>query len=556
MLKIMFHIPNRSLRPVVLLTAGLCLAFIAIACSSGNGGGRQTEDLPPVIFLADKDTVGTVELYVSLNGGADIKKLSGAMILGGNVVDFKISPDGLQVAYVANQLDVTIFELFVSPVDGSAVPAAPVSGAMAGSGIATDTGNPNRYSFDWSANSQRIAYRAAQDLADAIELYTVRPDGTDNEKLHPDFIAGQNVVAFAWAPNASRVAYTANQSLLPPAAIELYTSFPSGVFNTRVSGDLVNGGNVDRFLWAPNSARIAYRADQITVDQFELFVTRPNQDLFDRVSFPLTALGDVRIDYAWAPDSSRLAYRADLVDDILLGSDKLGLFTATPEGTLGLRASGGVVPGGSFGVIAFQWAPDSSLLTYVSDQNVLDQFDLFVTTLDIVTPLPVKLSVFSAVGGDVTSSEWSPNSLRVAFIADQSVLSRSELFTGFRTGTGVPLLISNLLDTESDVENFIWSPNSTLIAYRADQNTDGVIELYTAPPTGTFINSISDTAATGGQVQQFLWEPGGAGIGYIADQDTGGRFELYLSLPDGSDGEKVSGLLVAGGSVRRFEWVP
>jgi Tol biopolymer transport system component len=240
----------------------------------------------------------------------------------------------------------------------------------------------------------------------------------------------------------------------------------------------------------------------------------------------------------------------------LFGTNKLGLFTATPEGTLGIRVSGGIIPANSLGVAAFQWAPDSSLLTYVADQNIEGQFDLFRTTPDIVTPLFVKLSQFSVIGGDVTASGWSPNSFRIAYIADQSVLGFSELFSAFRTGTGIPLLVSTLGTPESDVENFAWSPNGTLVAFRADQDFDGVIELYTAPPTGIVNNTISNVAATGGQVQQFAWEPGGAGIGYIADQDTGGQFELYLSLPDGSDGEKVSGLLVAGGSVRRFEWVP
>ena len=545
----------RYIKLIILLAAGLLLGLAVSACSSsGGGGGTPIEILPTVVFLADKQTDGTDELYASFDAGADIDKLSGAMTGGGNVVDFRISPNGLRVAYVADQRTDGVFELFVTTIDGGTPPTTPVSGTMAGSGIAPDSDNPGRYAFAWSSDSSRVAYRADQFIAGVIELFTVISNGSDNVKLHPDFIAGQNVDTFSWAPDGSRVAYLANQDDVD--AVELYTSLPTGLGNLRVSGDLVDDGNVNNFLWAPNSDWIAYLADQTTVDQFELFVTQPDQNTPEQVSFPLTALGDVRSDFDWAPDSSRLAYRADFVDDVTFGTDKLGVFTVTSAGTEAIRVSGGVIPGDATGVVAFQWAPDSSLIIYVSDQNVADQFDLFVTTSDIATPLFVKISEFAVAGGDVTNAAWSPDSIGIAYIADQNALDRLELFSAFRTGAGLPRLVSDLGLSSSDVEKFAWSPDSDLIGFRADQDIDNVIELYTAPPNGSVNYTISNTALTGGQVQQFLWEPSGAGIGFIADQDTGGKFELYLSLPDGRDSGKVSGSLVPGGDVIRFAWLP
>ena len=113
---------------------------------------------------------------------------------------------------------------------------------MAGNGIAVDPVNPGRYSFDWSSDSQRIAYRATQSRADAIELYTVRANGIENVKLHPDFTtSGQNVVDFTWAPNSTRVAYTANQRLPLPSAVELYTTRPSGIGNAQQYADCLPG---------------------------------------------------------------------------------------------------------------------------------------------------------------------------------------------------------------------------------------------------------------------------------------------------------------------------
>jgi Tol biopolymer transport system component len=548
--------PIRILRFVLLLVTGVYLGFTLSACSSGNGGGGgQTADLPPVVFLANKNDVDIVELFASLNGGEDIVTLSGAMAAGGNVVDFAISPDGLQVAYVADQRNDGTFELFVSPVDGSAPPANPVSGTMAGNGIATETDNPDRYSFAWSPDSERIAYRAAQDRAGVIELYTVRLDGTDNVKLHPDFTAGQEVETFAWAPDASRVAYMANQSSAA-APVKLYTSLPAGADNDRVSSDLEDEGNVDRFAWAPNSSRIAYRADQDTDEQFELFVTRPDNDLFvEKVSLPLTEDGNVSEYYAWAPDSSRLAYIAvSVLTPEVFRSDKPALFTVQPDGTSGLRVSGSVQTGTAFGVADFQWAPDSTQLSYVADQLVKDRFDLFVTFPNAIQ-IFTRVTNFAGLGA-VSAADWSADSDRIAYIADQNAVGFSELFAAPRSGRVLPQPVSNLVDPRSDVESFAWSPDSSLTAFRADQDAVGEFELYTAPPDGSVNNKVSNVSATGGQVQQFMWEPGGAGIGYIADQDTLAQRELYLSLPDGSEVAKVSGELVKGGGVLRFDWVP
>ncbi len=90
--------------------AKILLIMLLVSCGSGRYDGDNgtkpvidLADLQPLVFMADKDTKGTVELYVSSKAGDDIKKISGALVAGGDVVDFKISPDGKFVAYVADQ---------------------------------------------------------------------------------------------------------------------------------------------------------------------------------------------------------------------------------------------------------------------------------------------------------------------------------------------------------------------------------------------------------------------------------------------------------------------
>jgi hypothetical protein len=54
---------------------------------------------------------------------------------------------------------------------------------------------------------------------------------------------------------------------------ELFVVPITGGPATRLSGDLLNGGNVVDFAISPDSQRVIYRADQETNDQYELFAT-------------------------------------------------------------------------------------------------------------------------------------------------------------------------------------------------------------------------------------------------------------------------------------------
>ena len=82
------------------------------------------------------------------------------------------------------------------------------------------------------------------------------------------------------------------------------------------------------------------------------------------------------------------------------------MFTNTPKGgqVTNVRISGGLAPGGD--VTEFQWAPDSSGVGYIADQNTDEVFELFAS-------LPAGgdntlLSGSLVNGGDVSAFEWVP----------------------------------------------------------------------------------------------------------------------------------------------------
>ncbi len=104
--------------------------------------------------------------------------------------------------------------------------------------------------FVWSPDSGFIAYRANQDNVIIFELYVTTPDDSSNDtKVSGIPMVGDVEPIFDWSPDSARVAYRANQRTVD--TIELFTSTPDGEENDRVSGDLVSGGNVEEFKWAP-----------------------------------------------------------------------------------------------------------------------------------------------------------------------------------------------------------------------------------------------------------------------------------------------------------------
>ena len=92
-----------------------------------HGGVRAlvvTPDDAGLVYLADAEHVGTSELYaVPLDAGALPRKLSGALVAGGDVQnDFELASDGVRVVFRADALADEVFELFSAKLAGSAPP--------------------------------------------------------------------------------------------------------------------------------------------------------------------------------------------------------------------------------------------------------------------------------------------------------------------------------------------------------------------------------------------------------------------------------------------------
>ena len=317
------------------MVSGLAAAFIGllmlsltfISCGDGNGDGDGGSTgipiFPPTVFTAAKDVAGRVELYASFDDGREIIKLSADLVSGGNVVDFKISPDGIFAAYVADQKTDQVFELYVVPVDKNfGDRAVKVSGFfMAGDGIKEIS--PGDYAFEWSPDSSRVAYLADQRVAGVIELFSSEPSGSNNARLSQLPATDREVEEFKWAPDSRQIAYRADQEINDVA--DLYTTSPTELISLRITSGLGPGQQTAEFNWAPNSSRIAFIADKTAPGLFQLWTTSPNDANNVLVSGSLLNPSSEVVEFAWAPDSSLIAYIADDEND-----EVFELFTTRP----------------------------------------------------------------------------------------------------------------------------------------------------------------------------------------------------------------------------------
>jgi hypothetical protein len=531
----------------------LSLTFISCGDGNGDGDGGSTEIpiFPPTVFMAAKDVAGTVELYASFDDGREMIKLSANLVSGGNVVDFKISPDGIFAAYVADQETDQVFELYVVPVDKSAGDrAVKVSGFfMAGDGIKEIS--PGENAFAWAPDSSLVAYLADQRTAGVIELFSVLPNGTSNIRLSGNLGSDRDVVEFLWAPDSSRIVYLANQDFVN--ALELYSVLPNVTNSSqKITSGFDPGENVIDFAWAPSSQRVAFIADKNTPGLFQLWTTSSTNANNVLVS-SVTPVGDGDvIEFAWAPviGTNQIAYLADENKD-----EMFELFTTRGTDPVINLISLLQVDGSD--VTEFAWAPDSSRVGYIADRLSDDVSELF-------TNLPrggdnVKVSgdlTSDGDGGDVIDFAWAPDSALLAYSADQDTNNKFELYTSPPVSSTGNIKVSGTPMAGTGVSDFNWAPNSARLSYIADQNTADVFELFTSTPDGTVNDIVSGSLVAGGNVVEDKWAPDSSGIGYIADQDTDEVFELFASQPDGSDNTKLSGDLVVGGDVFAFEWVP
>jgi hypothetical protein len=419
-----------------------------------------------VAYVADQEIAGTWELYVSsINGAIGVKVSADPqtgregntdVIRRGDTDDdssdvVQWAPDGSRLAYIADWETNQVFELYTTTPDGNQDNVVKIS----------DTGNKDqsipwrnkRESFAWAPDFSKIAYRADSNTTTESTLYIADPTATTPSVVVSAYYGGQNVDEFAWAPNSSHLAYSTNDESLQ---VGLYTVQPEGGYVKEVSGPFYNVKlwHIGYFAWAPDSSRLAYSADQNTEGLFELYTTFPDTDGNETpVSGAITYAGlssrtvNSR-EFLWSPDSNYIAY---LSYQQSYPYSIQNLFASKADGSSNVKLS--VMDQVTF-VKKFAWSPDSSHVAYIGGQDAEGDYEIFASpiagareTTDADGGGPAsnpRLNPDLVAGGDVDINylQWSENSQRVFYYADQEIDGQVEFFSSTRDGSANNVKIS------------------------------------------------------------------------------------------------------------------
>jgi Tol biopolymer transport system component len=474
-------------------------------------------------------------------------KISGVMPDFGSVgridqcTDWLVSPDGNRVFYLAIQETAGVFELFSAPIAGGTpvkLNAPLVSG-----------GNVDQYQI--SPDSAWAVYRADQQTDWVYELYSVPAGGGAAVRLNGDLVGGGDVYyLFAISPDNQRGVYVADQDT--DEVFELYSVPIGGGTPVRLNGPLVSGGDVladYNIKISADSSRVVYRADQDTNDVFELYSVPIGGGAPIKLNGALASGGDVWEDFRISPDGSRVVYRADQQTDQVFE-----LFSVPVAGGTVVKLNG---PLAGQGVTEFKIAPNGSRVAYRADQDTDDVFELY--SAPVGGGPAVKLNGALAAGGNVNdiSFEFSPDSSRVIYQADQETDDVFELYV-VPAGGGAALKLNSPLDPNWDMSHFKISPDGAQVIYRIMQDVDPWgYETFSVPIVGGTAVQIDPDPAIEGLLEFFSITPDSSRLVYTAYLDDNGSFQLYSMPIGGGDSVRLNGPLVQGGSVsHRVEFSP
>lgn len=265
-----------------------------------------------VIYRANQENSQVTELYTTAVDGTSFgaTKLNDALPIGGDVIDFTTSPDGADVVYRADMMVNGRFEIFSVPTAGPATETVKLNGALT-------PVNGEVLAYAISPDSSRVVYRAIQQTADTVELYSVplRGPATAGIKLNGTLVANGNVSDFQISPDGQTVVYLADQeTVFTDELFGVPITGPTGS-DTKLNNPLANNGDVTTFAISADNNWVYYLADQSSDGVQELF-RAPLSAAFQaiRINQPLSGERDA-VDFAATVDSGRVVYLADQQSD-------------------------------------------------------------------------------------------------------------------------------------------------------------------------------------------------------------------------------------------------
>lgn len=376
-----------------------------------------------------------------------------------------------------------------------------------------------------TAPDNPIVYTTTDDGANFAAIYLVDPATPgDSVQVNAPLVGGGQLGPFSLSPDLTELAYLAFQDSTTEGELYLVDLADPGT-STKLSSPLVAGGFIAEFAFSPDGSQIAYVGAQDVFNQGELYlVDLANPGVSTRLNPDFDTDQDVAGGASFSPDGTKVLYAAD--QDV---TDQFELYlvdVASPG--VATKVNAPFLAETSLAA-SFGFSPDGETIVYMADQDVDDVRELYA--VEVSNPgVSTKLNGTLVADGDLCSFEFSPDSTKVAYCADQDTDGTLELYLVDLDTPGVSAKVNPPLVAGGEVQSgtFRFGPDSDFIVYRADQDVDGDNELYrvdvATPGTSLQINA---PLVAGGDVSIFRINPDGLQLAYVADQDTEGLAELY-----------------------------
>lgn len=466
-----------------------------------------------VVYRADQDTDGVIELYSAAINGGTVTKLNAPILGGFGVRSFTISADSRFVVYQAIVSAGNRVSLFSVPITGG----SPVELSVDGSTLL----NVTNFS-QISANSQRVAFKA-RDSNDMDNFYSVPITG--GALIQLDSSISGNPSPLGNANSFLRLSADSKRVVFLRAMgdiTELYSVPIAGGVATKLNSTLPVGGLVPGFIISPNSEQVVYTVRSEALGTSEIFSVPIAGGTPIRVSIE----GNEAFGFQISPNSQRVVFRST-------GIFNRAIVHSVPiAGGMPVALTPFVVLGGN--ASSFSISPDSQRVIIRADNETDGVFELYSATItgSSVTKLNSTLPFNSSVEFNYEISE---DSSTVVYRAGQSVFGELNLYrVPIAGGTTTQLNPDAVLG--GDTFNFAITPDSKQVIYRADQDTNDVFELYSLPLMGGSAVKLNSNLPFNADVDRFVISPDSRVVVYWADQDVFDETELFgVSITEEQD---------------------
>ncbi|MCW8997280.1 MAG: hypothetical protein OQK04_01010, partial [Kangiellaceae bacterium] len=219
-----------------------------------------------------------------------------------------------------------------------------------------DVTNPKLFNWQWSANSQRVAFISDMRTQNVAELFSVEGDGEWYRKINPNLLPNGVVNnEWQWSTSGTYLSFFADIESIT-AYDELYIASADASTQNKVSLTLQSGVTIDpqSILWLSNDSRLLYQLQNSQGLNSTIYSVLPNGTANQKVSHDLTADMNIQLPLEESSDSSQILFRVDE------GSGIVSLHNASTDGSSIFHLSN------IDNVVWADWLTDSSRVIYVA----------------------------------------------------------------------------------------------------------------------------------------------------------------------------------------------